>query len=91
MVVCVSSVLDTRRLTSRRRCPVPLPGYRFSERRIGLDHLAIGVSNRAELEQLAEILRRNGVAVDLHHDPLGPAVVTFRYRDNIQWEFPEQI
>ena len=64
----------------------PLPGTPFSERRIGLDHLAIGVSGQ-ELEQLVEVLRRNGVAADLHHDPLGPAVVTFRDPDNIRWEF----
>jgi glyoxylase I family protein len=57
---------------------------------VGLDHLAIGVSSRAELEQLAEVLRGNGVAADLHHDPLGPAVVSFRDPDNIQWEFFEQ-
>ena len=72
----------------------PLPdtpsGDRFSEQRIGLDHLAIGVSSYQELELLAEVLRRNGVAADLHHDPLGPAIVTFRDPDNIQWELFEQ-
>jgi glyoxylase I family protein len=72
----------------------PLPdtpsGDRFSEQRIGLDHLAIGVSSFQELERLAEVLRRNGVAADLHHDPLGPAIVTFRDPDNIQWELFEQ-
>jgi len=26
----------------------------------------------------------------LHHDPLGPAIVTFREPDNIQWEYFEQ-
>ena len=65
-------------------------GDRFSEQRIGLDHLAIGVSSFQELERLAEVLRRNGVAADLHHDPLGPAIVTFRDPDNIQWELFEQ-
>jgi glyoxylase I family protein len=72
----------------------PLPdtpsGDRFSEQRIGLDHLAVGVSSFQELERLAEVLRRNGVAADLHHDPLGPAIVTFRDPDNIQWELFEQ-
>ena len=43
-----------------------------------------------ELERLAEDLRRSGVAADLHHDPMGPAIVTFRDPDNIQWEFFEQ-
>jgi glyoxylase I family protein len=65
-------------------------GDRFSEQRIRLDHLAIGVSSLQELERLAEVLRRNGVAADLHHDPMGPAIVTFRDPDNIQWELFEQ-
>jgi glyoxylase I family protein len=81
---------ETGRLVLRPPLPGTPSGDRFSERRIGLDHLAIGVSGPAELEQLAEVLRRNGVAADLHHDPLGPAVVTFRDPDNIQWEFFEQ-
>jgi glyoxylase I family protein len=50
----------------------------------------IGVSGRGEVERLAEILRDNGVTADLHNDPLGPAIVTFRDPDNIQWEFFEQ-
>ena len=72
----------------------PLPGTpagdRFSERRIGLDHIAIGVAGRAELDQLAEALRSGGVVADLHYDPIGPALVTFRDPDNIQWEFFEE-
>ena len=65
-------------------------GDRFSERRIGLDHLAIGVSGREEVERLTEVLRANGVTADLHNSPLGLAMVTFRDPDNIQWEFFEQ-
>jgi glyoxylase I family protein len=64
-------------------------GDRFSERRVGLDHLAIGVSGREEVERMAEVLRANGVAADLHDHPLGMAMVTFRDPDNIQWEFFE--
>ena len=81
---------ETGRLVLRPPLPGTPPGDRFSERRVGLDHLAIGVSSRAELEQLAEALRRNGVSADLHHDPLGPAVVSFRDPDNVQWEFFEE-
>lgn len=33
----------------------------------------------------------HGVSADLHHDPLGPAVVSFRDPDNIQLEFFEQV
>jgi hypothetical protein len=40
--------------------------------------------------RLAEVLRRNDVAADLHRDPDGPAFVTFRDPGNIQWEFFEQ-
>jgi catechol 2,3-dioxygenase-like lactoylglutathione lyase family enzyme len=82
---------ETGRLVLRPPLPGTPSGDRFKEQRIGLDHLAIGVSGREELKRLAEVLRRNGVAADLHHDPLGPAVVTFRDPDNIQWEFFEQI
>jgi glyoxylase I family protein len=81
---------ETGRLVLRPPLPGTPPGDRFSERRIGLDHIAIGVSSREELQRLAEALHRNGIAPDLHHDPLGPAVVTFRDPDNIQWEFFEQ-
>ena len=80
----------TDRLVLHPPLPDTLSGDRFSEQRIGLDHLAIGVSSFQELERLAEVLRRNGVAADLHHDPLGPAIVTFRDPDNIQWELFEQ-
>jgi glyoxylase I family protein len=65
-------------------------GDRFNERRVGLDHIAIGVSGRGEVERLAEVLRDKGVAADLHHDPVGPPMVTFRDPDNIQWEFFEE-
>lgn len=81
---------ETGRLVLRPPLPGTPSGDRFSEHRIGLDHLAIGVSGQ-ELEELAEVLRRNGVAADQHHDAMGPAIVTFRDPDNIQWEFFEQV
>jgi glyoxylase I family protein len=73
----------------------PLPGTpagdRFSEHRIGLDHLAFGVAGRAELEALAQRLRDAGVPADLHDDRAGTvALVSFRDPDNIQLEFFEQ-
>ena len=77
---------ETGRLVLRPPLPDTPSGDRFSEQRIGLDHLAIGVSSYQELERLAEVLRRKGVAADLHRDPTGPAIVTFRDPDNIQWE-----
>ncbi len=74
----------------------PLPGTpdgdRFSEFRIGLDHLAIGVSSRDELESMLEALRAIGADTDgIHMDRAGEvAMITFRDPDNIQWEFFEE-
>jgi glyoxylase I family protein len=71
----------------------PLPGTpvddRFTEQRIGLDHLAIGVSI-GEVVRLAKILDAAGVPNSgVKEDSLGPAIITFRDPDNIQWEFFE--
>jgi glyoxylase I family protein len=81
---------DGDRLVLRPPLPGTAAGDRFSERRIGLDHVAIGVASRAELDQLVQVLREHGVNADLHRDPLGPALVSFRDPDNIQWEFFEE-
>ena len=72
----------------------PLPGTpaqdRFSEHRIGLDHLAIGVPV-GQVGRLAEVLEAAGVPNSgVKADPMGPAMVTFRDPDNIQWELFEQ-
>jgi glyoxylase I family protein len=75
----------------------PVPGTpdgdRFSERRIGLDHLAIGVRGRAALESLERTLRELGAETDgIKLDRAGDvAMITFRDPDNIQWEFFEEI
>jgi len=63
-------------------------GDRFTEARVGLDHIAVAAS-RAEVAQLADALRAAGVPADLHRDPIGPLLVSFRDPDNIQWEFFE--
>jgi hypothetical protein len=36
-------------------------------------------------------LGRGGVAADMHQDPLGPEIVSFRDPDNFQWEFFEEL
>ncbi len=82
---------DGGRLVLRPPLPGTPAGDRFSERRIGLDHIAVGVASRAELDQLAELLRLAGVTADLHDDPLGPAMISFRDPDNFQWEFFEEL
>jgi catechol 2,3-dioxygenase-like lactoylglutathione lyase family enzyme len=74
----------------------PLPGTptgsRFSEHRIGLDHLAVGVSTRDELSVMLAVLRELGAETSgIHLDRAGDvAMVTFRDPDNIQWEFFEE-
>jgi glyoxylase I family protein len=68
--------------------PGPAGADRFSEYRIGLDHVAFGAS-RADLDRLAGVLSVAGVTADLHYDPVGPAVLSFRDPDNIQLEFFE--
>ena len=62
---------------------------RFSEHRIGVDHLGFGVEDRAELEGLVESLRANRVETQgIEMDPvLGKEYVAFRDPDNVQWEF----
>jgi len=69
------------------------PGDRFDEHRIGLDHIAIGVTGgRAALDELASSLRRIGAPTDgVHLDRAGDlAMITFRDPDNFQWEFFEE-
>ena len=75
----------------------PLPGTprgeHFSERRIGLDHLAVGVSGgRRALDGLEVALRAVGAVTDgVKLDRDGAlSVITFRDPDNFQWEFFEE-
>lgn len=67
-------------------------GDRFNEHRVGLDHIAIGVASRAELEELARVLAQVGAPTDgIKMDRSGDvAMITFRDPDNIQWEFFEE-
>jgi glyoxylase I family protein len=62
---------------------------RFSEQRIGVDHLAFGVDDRQDLERLASSLQVAGVeTAGIELDPvLGKEYVAFRDPDNVQWEF----
>jgi glyoxylase I family protein len=65
------------------------PGDRFSENRVGLDHLSFGVADRAALETAAAVL-------DAHRVPRGEIkdlgagfglyVLAFRDPDNVQLE-----
>jgi catechol 2,3-dioxygenase-like lactoylglutathione lyase family enzyme len=58
----------------------------WSEHRIGLDHISLGVPG-AELERLADELSAAGVQTGgIQRDVPGPALVCFRDPDNIAWE-----
>jgi catechol 2,3-dioxygenase-like lactoylglutathione lyase family enzyme len=58
----------------------------FSEFRVGLDHLALAVGSRAELEKWVEHLDGCGVAHSAINDMPYASVVVLRDPDNIQLE-----
>jgi len=67
-------------------------GDRFSEFRVGVDHLAFAVEDPGELEKVVEVLRvagieTQGIQVEPHLDK---RFVCFRDPDNVQWEFFEE-
>jgi glyoxylase I family protein len=67
----------------------PTPGDRFSEFRIGLDHLAFTAPDRAALNALADKLIAAGVDTKgvEQFAPTGNWYVAFRDPDNIQLEY----
>ncbi|MEA2574221.1 MAG: glyoxylase family protein [Chloroflexia bacterium] len=67
----------------------PLPGDRFSEFRIGLDHLAFTAESREALDELVTRLAAAGVetAGVEQFAPTGNWYVAFRDPDNIQLEY----
>ena len=67
----------------------PIAGDRFSEFRIGLDHLAFAATSKELLQQLAEKLRAAGVETNGIETfaPTGNLYVAFRDPDNIQLEY----
>jgi len=68
--------------------PVAPAGDRFTEDRVGLDHLSFKVADRGVLETMVEELDRRGV----EHGPITPLqgfgiyILPFRDPDNIQVE-----
>lgn len=66
-----------------------IQGDRFSENRVGLDHVSLNVARRADLETAVRLFADQGVAhgeiKDLGAD-LGLYVLAFRDPDNIQLE-----
>ena len=66
----------------------PLPDDRFSEFRIGLDHLSFNAPSEAALQSLAAKLQSAGLetkGVETYHT--GNRYVAFRDPDNIQLEY----
>jgi catechol 2,3-dioxygenase-like lactoylglutathione lyase family enzyme len=61
----------------------------FDEHRIGVDHIAVNVDSRGDLQGLVDRLGALGVATaGIELDPvLGHEYVCFRDPDNVQWEF----
>lgn len=75
-------------LPADANAPVP-QNDRFSENRVGLDHLSFSIADRAALDAAAAYLDEQGVVCGEIHD-LGPAsgicVMAVRDPDNIQLE-----
>jgi len=67
----------------------PIPGDRFSEFRIGLDHLSFTAQSREGLQALADRLKAGGVDTQgvEQFAPTGNWYVAFRDPDNIQLEY----
>ena len=59
----------------------------FNETRVGMDHVALQVSNRAGMEEWKQRLEELGVDHSEIKDEYYGSVITFRDPDNIQWEF----
>ena len=65
----------------------PAPPERFSEFRVGLDHVSFGVENRGELEKWARRLDDLGIAHGGIKDATYGSGVSFRDPDGIALEF----
>ena len=65
----------------------PAPAERFSEYRVGLDHVAFGCANRAELEKWASRLEELGIDHGGVKDAHYGSGLSFRDPDGIALEF----
>jgi glyoxylase I family protein len=63
------------------------PAERFSEHRVGLDHVAFGCANRTELEQWVHRLDERGIEHGGIKDRAYGSGVSFRDPDGIALEF----
>jgi glyoxylase I family protein len=65
----------------------PAPPERFSEFRVGLDHVSFGVADRAELEKWASRLEELGIEHGAIKDAPYGSGLSFRDPDGIALEF----
>ena len=65
----------------------PAPPNAFSEYQVGLDHVAFGCANRAELESWAQRLQELGIEHEGIKDATYGSGVSFRDPDGIPLEF----
>ena len=65
----------------------PVPAERFNEFRVGLDHVAFGCADRAELEKWARRLDELGIAHEQIKDASYGSGLSFRDPDGIALEF----
>lgn len=66
-----------------------IPGDRFDENRVGLDHLSFSLGSRQELDQAVRLFDEKGIPHGEIKDlgeTLGLCVLAFRDPDNIQLE-----
>jgi catechol 2,3-dioxygenase-like lactoylglutathione lyase family enzyme len=85
-VRCISC--DTFLLCLQRPTKPPIPGHRFDENRLGLDHVAFSVDSRTRLNELLTVLAQLDVKTEgIEFDPGGEGeYICFRDPDNIQVE-----
>ena len=79
--------LDHNTLVGLHQHAKPAPDERFSELRVGLDHVAFGCADRAELERWARRLDELGVEHGGIKDRSYGSGVSFRDPDGIALEF----
>lgn len=67
--------------------PVAVPGDRYDENRVGLDHLCFSLDSRADLDHAVTVLDKLGIPHSGVKNVGGPCILEFRDPDNIALEF----
>jgi glyoxylase I family protein len=80
-------LVGTNTLIGLHQHTTPAPDERFSEFRVGLDHVAFGVADRDELEKWTRRLDELGIEHGEIEDAQYGSDVSFRDPDGIALEF----